>query len=181
MRETVAFYNNSLRAYPTVASFLLPISVVLDRYPKIRLTQIVWQAADDDSFTPKITPITPRASPPIKTSGKAADTKQQGKAPAPVKTAPGTAGEVFSSGRHAIAVLEGTVKVDGIAFRDAMSQVEALVAELGKMPGYSASLLESPFEITALSTVQGRLLDRDAEPSEARFTLKVTRPTEPQK
>ncbi len=80
MRETVAFYNNSLRAYPTVASFLVPISVVLDRYPKIRLTQVVWQAADDDKFTPQVNPIAMRAAPPIKTYTKGPDPKQQGSA-----------------------------------------------------------------------------------------------------
>ncbi len=181
MRETVAFYNNSLRAYPTVASFLVPISVVLDRYPKIRLTQVVWQAADDDKFTPQLNPIAPRAAPPIKTYSKAPDAKQQGGAPPPpTQGPPGLAqGGVFSSGRHAVAVLEGTVKVDGIAFRDALAQVEALTADLNTMPGYRASIIESPFAINALSSIQGRLLDRDAEPSEARFSLKVTRPTEP--
>ncbi len=71
------------------------------------------------------------------------------------------------------------MKVDGIAFRDALAQVEALTADLNAMPGYRASIIESPFAINALSSIQGRLLDRDAEPSEARFTLKVTRPTEP--
>jgi hypothetical protein len=180
MRETVAFYTNSLRAYPTVASFLVPISGVLDRYPKIRLTQVVWQAADDDKFTPKVNPVAIRATPPIKTSSTAPDPKQ-GNAPPPQPQGPQglAAGGVFSSGRHAVALLEGTVKVDGIAFREALAQVEALTADLNKMPGYRASVIESPFQINALSTIQGRLLDRDAEPSEARFTLKVTRPTEP--
>jgi hypothetical protein len=178
MRETVAFYNSSLRAYPTVASFLRPISLVLDRYPKIRLSQVLWQAADDDKLTPVLVPIAPRAAPPIKTFGKEGDTPKQGGGPVVAPAAQGAAAGVFSSGRHAVAVLEGTVKVDGIAFRDALAQVEALAADLGRMPGYRASILQNPFEITAGSTIQGRLLDRDAEPSEARFTLKVTRPTE---
>jgi hypothetical protein len=179
MRETVAFYNDSLRAYPTVASFLIPISTVLDRYPKIRLTQIVWQATDDDKVIPQISPIAPRAAPPIKTYGKGAEPAPQSGGGQKVPAA--QSGGIFSSGRFAVAILEGTVKVDGIAFREALSQVEALTADLGKLDGYRATIIESPFEITAHSSIQGRLLDRDAEPSEARFTLKVSRPTEPRK
>lgn len=182
MRETVAFYNNSLRAYPTVAAFLVPISLVLDRYPKVRLTQVVWQAADDEKVMPQFSPIFPRGSPPIKTAAKGAEPATPGARPAPrpapVQAVPGAGGPAFSSGRQAVAILEGTVKVDGIAYREALAQVEALVADLGRIPGYRASLIDSPFEITTRAAIQGKLLDRDAEASEARFALKVSRATE---
>ncbi|HEX4944131.1 MAG TPA: hypothetical protein VFV55_07235, partial [Usitatibacteraceae bacterium] len=137
MRDTVLFYSGSLRGYPTVASMLLPVSHVLERYPGIRLTQVAWQAADDDKASPAMVPISPREVPPL-----TAIVKGAGATPAAGQQVPaGTADAAFPSGRHAVALLEGTVTVQGLGFREALAQVEALVADMGRIPGYQASLV----------------------------------------
>ena len=172
MRDTVAFYTGSLRDYPTVASMLVPVSGVLGRYPAIRLTQVAWQAADDEKSMPVLVPTMPRDAPPLKAVPKVADAAQ-----AAPRQPEGTESP-FSSGRHAVALLEGTVTVEGIAFRGALAQVEALVADIARIPGYSASLVDSPLDTNPKVAITARLGERDPPTSQARFTVRVSRATE---
>ncbi|MBL0142724.1 MAG: hypothetical protein IPP91_11640 [Betaproteobacteria bacterium] len=175
MRDTVAFYSGLLREYPTVESFLLPVSVVLEKHPKIRLTQVAWQSADDDKVTPLLVPIIPREAPPLKAMAKGADpTQGTGQRPAAM-----TAEAPFSSGRHAVAILEATVTIDGLGFRAALSNVQAFVADIAAIPGYQASLFDSPLDITPRSAISARLGERDPVTSQARFSVRVSRATEP--
>ncbi len=175
MRDVVAFHSGSMRTYPTVTSFLLPLSDVLNRYPDIRLSQIEWQTAEDDKVTPALVPIAPQAAPPIKALGKGKDS-----APATaVRAAVSTADALFVTGRHAVAVLEGTVKIDGLGFRDALEQVRSLVEDIGHLDGYSARLIDSPLDVTPRAGIQGKFGDRTPPTSQARFSLKVTLATRP--
>ena len=175
MRDTVAFYSGSLREYPTVTSMLLPVSAVLNNYPSIRLTQIAWQASNDDRATPAMMPTTPRDAPPLKAVVKGADPTQP-----PGPRPPADAGEsTFSSGRYSVAILEGTVTVQGLGFREALSRVEALVADIARIPGYQASLVDSPLDVTSRSAISARLGERDPATSQARFSVRVLRATEP--
>jgi len=173
MRDAVAFYSGSIRAYPTVGTFLQPLSLVLERYPDIRLSQIQWQAADDEKVTPVLVPMAPRALPPVKAaSGKEAGADKAAKGPG--DPAEGT----FVTGRVAVAVLEGSVKVEGLGFRDALAQVQRLVDDIGRVGGYRASLVDSPLDLSPTGGIQGKFDGRTPGASEARFSIKVTRATE---
>ncbi len=174
MRDAVAFYAGSLRTYPTISALLLPVSGVLERYPAIRLTQVAWQAADDDKTLPPLTPTIPRTEPPIRAVAKSAASSAPG-----VPRPEGEAETPFSSGRQAVAILEATVRVEGLGFREAIAQVEGLIAAINKLDGYRAGIIDSPLDITPRVAVQGRLGERDPGPSEARFSFKVTQSTEP--
>lgn len=171
MRDTVAFYSRSLREYPTLLAVLAPVSSVLDGYPKIRLTQVAWQAVDDENALPVLAPMTPRDAPPLR-----AVTKAVAAAPPP---APGQSGEApFSSGRHAVALLEGTVEVEGLDFRKALAQVQALAEEIGKIPGYRANVVDSPLDVTSRVAITAKLGEGDPGTTRARFSLRVSRATE---
>jgi hypothetical protein len=85
----------------------------------------------------------------------------------------------FSTGRHAVALIEARVQVEGLGFRQAIAQVEGLIADIGKLEGYRAGIVDSPLDITPRVAVQGKLGERDPGPSEARFSFKVTRSVEP--
>jgi hypothetical protein len=170
MRDTVALYSGSLRDHPTVGAFLLPVSGVLARYPQVRLTQVAWQATDSDSVTPAIVPTIPRDAPPLKAVAKAAANAPR---PGQVKADP----SLFSAGRHAVAVLEATVTIDRLDFREALSQVERVVADIAKIPGYQARMLDSPLDISPHAAISGRLGERDPGHSQARFSIRVSRQT----
>ncbi len=175
MRDTVAFYSGNLRAYPSVTSFLRPLSAVLDKYPTIRLTQIAWEAADDDKALPHLIPNNPRESPPLKAFSKSAEATQAAqRAPGELQDGP------FPSGRYALALLEGTVTVDGMDFRGALALVEGLVEDIGRTPGFRAGLIDSPLEVAPRFSIQARLGEQAPGASQARFSIKVSRATEPQ-
>ena len=53
MRDTVAFHAGALRGYPSVGEFLIPVSGALERFPRVHLTQLAWQAAENDAAMPK--------------------------------------------------------------------------------------------------------------------------------
>ena len=174
MRDAVAFYSGSIRAYPTVASFLQPLSLVLDRHSNIRLSQIQWQTADDDKVTPVLVPMTPRAAPPIKAavSGKDAGADKGARGAGEPAEGP------FVAGRIAVALIEGTVTIDGMGFRDALAQVQQLVDDIGRLEGYKATLVDSPLDISTRGGIQGKFDARTPGASEARFSVKVTKTTE---
>lgn len=174
MRDTVAFFAGNLRNYPTVLSFLMPLSRVLDKYPSVRLTQVVWEAADNANSMPVLVPILPREAPPLKTAAKSAGAAASA-APRPQA---GAQEGPFPSGRHAVAILEGSVTVEGTDFRQAIAVVEALVEDIGKTVGYQAGLIDSPLEVTPKSTIQAKLGKRAPGSSQARFSVKVSRATE---
>jgi len=174
MRDAVAFYSGSIRAYPTVASFLLPLSSVLERYPGLRLSQIQWQTADDEKVTPILAPIEPQAIPPVKTAAAGKDPRA-----APPRSAAEPAEGPFATGRVAVALVEGSVKIEGLGFRDALAQVQRLVEDIGRLEGYRASLVDSPLDVTPTAGIQGKFDARTPGASEARFSIKVSRRTEP--
>jgi hypothetical protein len=173
MRDAVAFYSGSMRAYPTVASFLLPLSAVLERYPNIRLSQIQWRTADDEKLTPALVPIAPRTLPPLKAAvgGKDASAEASARAAVPAEGP-------FATGRYAVAMVEGTVKIEGLGFRDALAQVEKLVGDIGRLKGYTASIVDSPLDVSPTRGIQGKFDAFSPGTSDARFSLRVTRTTE---
>jgi hypothetical protein len=175
MRDTVAFYSGSLKDYPTVASMLVPVSAVLARYPSIRLTQVAWQAADDDKTMPKLVPTVPREAPPLKALGKAGEPTQV----AGQKPLDDQADTPFSSGRQSVALLEAVVTVQGTDFRRAIGEVQGFVEEVGRIPGFRSALVDSPLDITPKVGIQGRLGENIPAASQARFTLRVSKATEP--
>lgn len=175
MRDTVAFFSGSLRDYPTPASLLVPVSAILAGHPKIRLTQVAWQAADDDKATPALVPTSQRQAPPLTATARVAESVPsavQRPGAEPTRTA-------FSSGRHAVALLEGTVTVEGLGFREALAQVESLVAAIERLPGYRASVVDSPLDVSSRVAITARLGERMPATSQARFTVRVSRATEP--
>ncbi len=173
MRDTVAFFSGALREYPTVSSFLVPLSAVLDRYPTIRLTQVVWEATDDDKPLPVLLPSVSRNPPALKAVAKGAES---GASPA---RPPAEAADVpFPSGRFSVAVLEAMVTVEGVDYRSALEAVNGFVEAIGQIPGYRAGIVDSPLDITPRSAIQGRTGEQVPSKSQARFSVKVSRATE---
>lgn len=175
MRDTVAFYSASLRAYPNVVDLLVPFSTVLERHPSIRITQAAWQASEDDNAMPSLAPTLPRNAPAIKAMAAKAAEAPPGAPPRPVDSADAP----FASGRHSVALVEGTVTVGEEGFRKALAEVDRLVADIGKLPGYRARVVEAPIDITSRTAIQGRLGERPAPASDARFTVRISKAQEP--
>ena len=174
MRDAVAFYNGSIRGFPTLAGFLVPVSGVLRDHPTIRLTQFAWMATDDPKASPRLTRSQSRDAPPVRTiAGKSAESATAGQA------AEDPPNPVFAGGRYQVAVVEGAMRVPTNDFRGAMAEVEKLAADIAAIPGYRADVIEGPLDVSPTTQLQGRLAEKGAATMETRFLLRIMREKEP--
>lgn len=165
MRDAVGFYAAYMQSFPTVGAFVVPLSSVLESHPAVRLSQLAWQATDDANASPAITRQPPRTPPPVK-----AIAKDDAAARAVHDEA---ASAVFAAGRYDIALLEATVSVASHDFRGALAEVERLAADIGRLEGFHADIVESPLDLRPSYALQGRDADRDTGTMDARFVLRV--------
>jgi hypothetical protein len=168
MRDAVAFYNGAIRNFPTLPGFLVPISGVMQEHPSVRLTQLAWQATDDAKAMPRLTRTQSRDAPPVRAVAKAAE--------APVAAASeDPPNPPFVGGRYQVALIEGTLRVPVNDFRGALAQVEKLAADIGRLEGFHADMIEGPLDVSPTQQLQGRLTERGSPTMETRFVLRVVR------
>jgi hypothetical protein len=168
MRDAVTFYNLSIRGFPTLTDFVVPLSAALGAHPNVRLSQLTWQATDDLKTVPKLPTSASRNAPSV--TALAAGPQAGGGA------APDTRGNPpFAGGRYEVALIEATVRVPQNDFRGAASEVEQLAADIGKVGGFRAEVLEPPLDTSPALGLQGKHGDRDPAMMEPRFVLKIVR------
>ena len=169
MRDTVAFYNGSIKSFPALSDFVSPISGVIGRHPGVRLTQLSWMATDDAKAMPQMGSATPsRQVPPVKALAKSADAAGAAQPQDP-------ANAPFAGGRYEVALLEATVSVGADDFRGAIGLAQKLAEEIGSLPGMSADVVESPLDLRSSLQLQGRLDPAQPSTMETRFVLRVVR------
>ena len=168
MRDAVTFYNSSIRGFPSVTEFLVPLSAVLRSHPEVRLAQLSWQVTDDPKLTPRMSLTPTREAPPVKTLPKA------GEAPLPPPN-DDAANPPFAGGRYEVAMLEATVRVSNNDFRGAVAEVERLAGDIGRIQGFRADVIDSPLDTNPSLALQGRLAEREAASMQPRFMLRIVR------
>jgi len=170
MRDAVTFYNGSIRGFPTVTDFLAPLSTVLRGHPEVRLAQISWQVSDDPKAAPRISVTPSGEAPPVKALAKA------GNAPTPpVSDDNANANPPFAGARYEVAMMEATVRVANNDFRGAMTEVERLAADIGRLEGFRAEVVESPLDMSPSLALQGRHAERESASMQPRFVLRIVR------
>ncbi len=162
MRDTVSFYNATIRDYPTVTRFAVQLSQVLGRHPDVRLTLLAWEATQDAAAVPRVRQITPATRAPVRSIAKA---------PAP-RAAP-EAEPTFGGGRYEVALLEGTVHAANNDFRGAIEEVERLAADIGKLEGFRAEVVASPLDLRPSAAIEGKHSEREAASMDLGFSLRV--------
>jgi hypothetical protein len=167
MRDAVSFYNSSIRTFPAVTDFARSLSNVLLEHPGVRVTQLSWIATDDPKAAPPLAPTPTRAAPPVRALSKAVEGVN-----APAELA---ANAPFAAGKFEIAHVEATVRVPTNDFRGALEQVERLAADISRIPGFRAEILESPLDVSSAAGLQGRLGEAQPGSMETRFVLRIVR------
>ena len=97
-----------------------------------------------------------------------------GEAPLPPPT-DDNASPPFAGARYEVAIMEATVRVANNDFRGAMTEVERLAADIGRVGGFRADLLESPLDTSPALSLQGRHAERETASMQPRFTLRIVR------
>jgi len=168
MRDAVRFYDGTIRRFPTVAGFVVPLSQVVARHPEVRLTQVAWMASDDPKANPALKRKTRETTLPVQAVGR--DT-----APTPAADA-ANANAPFSSGRFEIALVEGTVHVANNDFRGALDDVQRLASDLAQAdPNTTAEVVESPLDVRPTLELHGRHDAREPSSMDPRFVVRVVR------
>jgi hypothetical protein len=168
MRDAVTFYNGSIRGFPTITDFVVPLSAVLGAHPEVRLNQLAWQATDDPKAMPRMALTPTRNTPPVKAlarGGEAAAAQPADEGPNPP----------FAGGHYEIALIEATVRVANNDFRGAVEEVERLAADIGKVEGFRADVIQSPLDVSSTLALQGRHSEREPALMEPRFVLRIVR------
>ncbi|MGE5094037.1 MAG: hypothetical protein ACM3SO_02805 [Betaproteobacteria bacterium] len=171
MRDAVSFYNGSIRSFPRLDDFLLPVSRLLQGRANVRLMQLAWLASDDPKAVPPMQFTTAGGEAPVRTLAHA----EPGAAPAPQPGASEEANPPFAGGRYDIGLLEGTVRVGRNDFRGAVEAVERLAKDIERVRGFSASVVESPLDASPKRGLQARYDRKEAETMELHFVLRVVR------
>jgi hypothetical protein len=169
MRDVVAFYNSSIRSFPSLPEFLVPISRVIQAHPEVQLAQLAWQATDDAKANPPMTIGAPRMQPPVKSVQKAEGS------PPPAQVQADGNNPPYAGGKFEVALLEASVRVGSSDFRGAVERVQKLSEEIGRLPGYRCEVIESPLDTRTSLAIQGRLAGTAPAEMETRFVLRVMR------
>ena len=170
MRDAVTFYSSFIQNFPSIGGFVVPLSTALEAHPSVRLNQLAWQATDDPRATPTITAQLSRVPPPVKSIAKGEVAART--------SAPDEAAAAFAGGRYEVALLEAVVNVPQHDFRGALGEVESLVADIRKLKGYDAQVVESPLDVRPSLALQGRNVEREPGSMEARFVVRIVRTRE---
>ena len=166
MRDAVTFYTTFIQGFPSLAGFLVPLSGVLASHPNVRLAQVAWHATDDPKAMPPMTVQPQRLPPPVKAMGKGTEVAVR----SPTDEAAAT---LFDGGRYEVALIEATVNVPSHDFRGALADVERLAADIRRIRGFQAEVVESPLDVRTSLVLQGRHAEREAGAMEPRFILRV--------
>jgi len=168
MRDAVSFYNASIKTFPAINAFVIPLSGVLLDHPQVRLHQLSWHAVDDPRTVPSLSLQPPRNPPPVKSVARGGEP--------PVGPQPDEgANPAFTSGRYEVAAIEATVRVANNDFRGALERVEKLAADISRLPGYKAEVLHSPLDLRPVLALRGNLANNEPATMEPRFVLRILR------
>jgi hypothetical protein len=171
MRDVVAFYNASIRSFPSMPEFVVPISHALQGHPDIQLSQLAWQATDDPKATPTMTPGARTASP--------VTAVRKGDAPPPPPPPSDGNNPPYAGGKFEVALLEASVRVGANDYRGALDRVQKLSEAIAHLPGYRCEVVESPLDVSTSIAIQGKHSSADPSMLEARFVLRVMRERTP--
>jgi len=169
MRDTVAFYNGSIRPFPSLPVFVGALSKVLGAHPDVRVTQLSWLATDDAKALPPLNTIASRLAPSVKTVARA------GVPPPAAQPADAASNPPFAGGRYEVALLEATLRVASDDFRGAIGAAQKLADDISNLPGVDAEVLESPLDVRSSLALQGRHDGGQTPTMETRFVLRIVR------
>jgi hypothetical protein len=166
MRDSVTLYAALLANSPSPTRALQDISQVMDRFPTVRIHQVVWGLANDKDTILGFAPVGGNADGPLRSSLPVTPT-----APLP-GAAPDTSNATLGDG-YQIAILEADIYPFKGDYRAALRDIEQFENALKTIPGVSVNLLARPVDLTSNATLTGQQSDSPVVP-QARFSVKLT-------
>ena len=165
MRDSVKLYDALIKDSPSPTEALRNISRALDRFPNIRIQQIVWALSNDPNATPNYTPVAGADDGPVRSTKTEAPALPQ---PVISSDKSATLGDVYQ-----IAIVDADIYPFSGDYRGALSEIEQFERALKSIPKVKVTVLNKPVELTSNVTLTGRS-NTSSTSGQARFAVKLT-------
>ncbi len=146
VRDTSTFFNSQVRPLPATPGVMLKeIAPVLNEFPLVTLNQITWGASNDNSFA---LPSPPRSGTPGAALQVTSESKQASTGTNVASVIAGAeANPPLAGNKYQIVHMDLAIQPYDGNIRNALVEIDRLVAGLGKMPGYQATVTSFPFDL----------------------------------
>ncbi|MES2354573.1 MAG: hypothetical protein V4568_09255 [Pseudomonadota bacterium] len=165
MRDSVMLYDALVKNSPAPTQSIRTISQVLDRFPNIRIQQIIWGLTNDQNTILGYAPTTG--------SGNALLTSSKTETPTtPPPSVPADNGTTLGD-TYQIAIIEADIYPFDGNYREALRNIDEFEKALKELPGVQVNVLSKPVDLTSNATLVGRPATTSIAPR-AHFAVKLT-------
>jgi hypothetical protein len=162
MRDTVLFHQRYLARQPLPSDFLTPVATALGAQPQVRLWQVVWQPTDDAGRVLDLSrgrdTLAPVSNASLDTARRTvgddeADASRSARPAANPRDLP------LDARQLEVALIQARVVTGALDVRAARDIAEAFAARISQAPGYRASVVQPPLDVSPRAPIEGRLED----------------------
>lgn len=175
VRDTSTFFNSQVRPLPATPGVMLKqIAPVLNGFPLVTVNQITWGVSNDNNFTLPTPPRSGTASAALQVTS---ESKQGTTVSNVASIIEGTeSNPPLAGNKYHIVNLDLAIQPYDGDIRSALAEIDRLVAELGKMPGYQAAVTTFPVDLgpkASLKVIDQRNSQATAAPFSVRLVIQV--------
>ena len=156
MRNSVMLYEELIQHSPTPIEKIEDVSKVLNQFPNIRLSQIIWGLTNNKDSNLNYV---------FKTNSNNEVTSSN------VSSTQGTTEDTLEN--YEVVILEAEVMNFRGDYRQALAEIENLKDALGKLPAIQTKVLSLPLNLATKATLNGQVIGDNTQASHAPFAIKV--------
>ncbi len=189
VHDATAFFNSQIRPLPAAPGALLrDLSLAIAEFPKIRVSQVVWAAGNNDAGLPFYTSAARTAPGEVRSEAAravagtpATQAPQVGAIASAPPTVATTASAVADSNpplpgnKFHIGVVEGTIVPFRGDFREAIAEVNRFCEYLNKLPGMQANVVALPIDSRPTASIQAGGANQSEGAGDANFAIRVVK------
>lgn len=172
VRDASTFYRTQIAPAPTSPSPLLrDLSKAWAEFPNIKLLQVSWATATNETATPALLSAASVTANAIRSDTKVVPGATPAPAPPPPSTQDGD--PAFAGNKTEVLMIEAAITNFSGDYRAAIALVERLAKRLGELENAKATIITPPLDTKSLAALQANL--NVPESPENRFVIKLVR------
>ncbi|MFM7460611.1 MAG: hypothetical protein ACKO15_07230, partial [Burkholderiales bacterium] len=182
VRDTSIFFNSQIRPAPAAPGRMLnEIAKVLDRYPLVKVDQVLWATNNEPMFIPTAPQgfgaanASLAGTPQVTSDNKSRSTASIPQPPAGQSTtAENLSNPPLTGNKYHIALIDAAVQPFDGNVRRALAEIDRLINELNKNAEFTVRAVKLPVDTATGASL--KVIDRSAATAtQAAFTLHIAR------
>ena len=182
VRDTSTFFNSQIRPAPAAPGRMFnEIATVLNRYPLVRINQILWATNNEPAFMPTAPQGFGAANASLTgTSQVTSENKSPAAAATPAAragqptTAENLANPPLTGNKYHLALIDAAVQPFDGDVRKALAEIDRLVNELKQNSEFTVKVVKLPVDTASAASL--KVVDRSTvTATQAAFTLHIAR------